>query len=65
MMMLSCLVMQPAPTVPAPATAPAPAAALTAVSARVRYGVVSCGGGACARLVWVRVELCWGRLLLR
>jgi hypothetical protein len=50
MMMLSCLVMQPAPTVPAPATAPAPAAALTAVSARVRGRVV---WGWCVRALGV------------
>jgi hypothetical protein len=43
MMMLVWLVMQPAPTVPVPAPAP------TVVSARVRYGVVSCRSGVCAR----------------
>jgi hypothetical protein len=44
MMMLSWLVMQPAPAVPVPALAPAPAVAPTVVSARVHYGVVSCVG---------------------
>jgi hypothetical protein len=60
MMMLSWLVMQPAPTVPAPA----PAAAPTVVSTRVR-GVASCGGSVCSRSTWVSVVLCWGRVVLR
>ena len=48
-MMLSWLVMQPAPAVPAPALVPAPAAAPTVARAHVRCGVVSWRGGVCAR----------------
>ncbi len=59
LLMLLWLVLQPAPAVPAPAPTPALAAAPTVVSARLRCGVVSCGGVVCARSLWVR--LCLGR----
>jgi hypothetical protein len=51
-LVLSWLVMQPAPAVPVPAPAPAPAVTPTVVSARVRYGVVSYGGVECSRSLW-------------